>query len=194
MARDVGVNRVAPRTDEGADENEVRADGHVGKRCTYGEDRQAAWSCTAHEAKKHSLGAIVRMMRRGDESRAFGARRLRECGVARRPRPRLEVAATRDTNARAREWHPEALRKPSCQVQLACGFGAEPVIDAMRTNEEAELGRELREHVEERHRIGATAHGAEDDIIAKDLGFGHERASRDGEECRIGHGVQAKTA
>src|SRR5580704_5993864 len=93
MAGDVGVDGGARRSEEWAYEV-VRA----GR-----EDREAARAGAAEEAQEHGLGAVVAVVRGGDDDGARRGRRGAQRVVADGASPRLAVPAARESDLRAPE-------------------------------------------------------------------------------------------
>jgi hypothetical protein len=82
--------------------------------------------------------------------------------------------------------------KLSRKVELSCRLAAEPVIDTMRGEAEAEPV-EACHRREKRHRVRPATHGNDDTRVARKRALTFERATNDGDERRAHYRVLSKT-
>ena len=100
-----------------------------------------------------------------------GQRARLERGIARVARLRLQSVPRRlATNGHALEVErqPEPLAETADEVGVGIGLGAQTVMHVSAREGEAERGRQLPEHVEERDGVGAAGDGSEDGFAADD--------------------------
>ena len=168
VAGNVGVDVGAPRADHGPDA--VAAAG--------GEHGQVAdVASAAHETHDDGLGAVVGVMPCSDTLGAIFGRMPKplKAAPASGARAGLQVTSGLDRDARSVEGHIERARKALGAVELRPCLGAQPMVHAMCEQAEGDALSELAEHVKQRHRVGATAHGHQNGRAAR-----HEAGVADG--------------
>ena len=113
------------------------------------------------QTQEDGLGAVVGVVG-GRDARDPDAGGLRAKGdEARRAGAGLEVAAGCDGDAGAPERHLELAGEGFRPVELSRGLRSQPVVDAVREQLVADGAAQAGQHVEQGHRIGASAHGRE---------------------------------
>lgn len=127
-------------------------------RIDPGEPVDPAPSCDAGE---HRLGLVVDRVSDGDVARPDPLGEARERCVARFAGGGLDRAPL-DPHPQALEGHAEPRGVGCGDVELRRGGGPQTVIDAGRHESQVELGREAREDLEQRRRVGS-ARGADHD-------------------------------
>jgi hypothetical protein len=177
VRQDRGFSRPHERANEG--------------RVPGGENGEPRGRRAAKEPHEHGFGAIVGVMGGRDER---GARRDRRSEERRTPgvaRARLQIPPRRHIHCRAGEGDAQPFRERARRAELGGGLLAEAVVHAV--GDQTEGGRaaaafvaQVRENVEEGHRIGASAHRDEDARARWERGARarEERAPRERHERR----------
>jgi hypothetical protein len=180
----------ASRPEQGTDDRDVV--------CARGrrpgrEDRQPAEACASEKPHHERLGAVLRVMPRGDR-RVSGARRLDERAPASRAGARLEVRPAPHRQARAFERNAEALRGALGKIELRGRLVAKTMVHAERDDRQACSRSDAREDVEQGHRIGAAAHRDEQGRARRERRLTplRERPTYHGDERGL-HGVSTTT-
>jgi len=147
MPANVGVDVASPGLEHRADAVPVAGREHG----------EAASGRAAEDTNEERLGPVIRVVPRRDPRGACGARGGLEGVPPRRPRPRLEVAAGVDVDARASERNVELLGERGGSVELQGCFGSQAVVNPMGKQAKAQLAAQSGEHMEQGHRVGAPA-------------------------------------